>query len=621
MKKLYILFLLGLMPIIGFSTTYTWNGGADNVWSNTSNWGVNGYPGDTNTVADITITNGTNQPTMPLGGVYSYNGITVESGASLTINANVTLVGSLTIKYGANGFLSTSCILTAGDVSTSGNIDVKGKITTTYLTNSGDPQSMIIESSGTVTVNSSWTSSSNDSFVLKSTSNASGGTGSIITKGGITITPGTHPIEIQRYVDGAIGKSAIWQLISSPVDAETSLLFKGHYLDSYEELGGDFIQITSTIQNLAIGEGYVVKWDNSYGVSSGSNPIKFRGAPNTGDMPVALKAYTGPDSESNTYFHLPIGFNLVGNPYPSRLNWDLIYAGNSSVVTPSCYRYIYADGGTSGSWVAYIANDSGVDSNGKVISVGQGFGVVLSKNVNNTLTISNSSRTHELGNGFSKKSSIIKESFNFVASTKGMTDKVNFRVNDNATVNFDERYDAYKFNSFEATPTPFFESADGKRLSISSQPLTETVDLGFNMAVSGDVTFSLSDVEGFKEIILEDMQENTFTDLTKTDYTFNYNEKDAETGRFVLHFNREALSEVEELMGMNIYANGSDVTISSIEELKNVEVSIYSITGKLVYSNSFQTLTNEVINTNLSGVNILKLTSDKGEITSKLILR
>jgi hypothetical protein len=151
-------------------------------------------------------------------------------------------------------------------------------------------------------------------------------------------------------------------------------------------------------------------------------------------------------------------------------------------------------------------------------------------------------------------------------------------------------------------------------------PQSESVNLGFNMATSGEVTFSLSNVQDFTEIILEDKVENTFTDLMKDTYTFNYSDEDAEQGRFTIHFNRETLSEVEELTGMNIYSNNNGVHIISNEKLSNVNVVIYSLTGQVIFSNSYETLINEVINTNNKGVYILKLTSDDGEVISKLIL-
>jgi hypothetical protein len=296
----------------------------------------------------------------------------------------------------------------------------------------------------------------------------------------------------------------------------------------------------------------------------------------------------------------------------------MLYSRNTGL-NSAYYCYIDANNG-NGVWHAYIANDATTEDIDSIINIGQAFGVVLSDNNLSTLTFTDKVRTHNNGLGFRKKSNVASRSFNLVVASNGMSDYVNFRINEEATSRFDGNYDAYKFNSFGDTPTPSFISSDGKKLSICQQPESESVDLGFNMAVSGQVTFSLSNVKDFTEIILEDKVENTFTDLMKDTYTFNYSDNETERGRFTIHFKQETLKEVKEITELKIYSDKNDIYFQSDKTLKNVDIILYNLSGQVVMSSHFESLKTTKIQTNLSGVYILKLVSNSGNITSKLIL-
>ena len=458
-------------------------------------------------------------------------------------------------------------------------------------------------------------------FTIKSDEN---GTGSLKTEGTVenvladpAPAPGTGTMTVERWID----KNKTWQLVTSPMSAEVSNAFLGHYLNEYNEASGDFKAIKSTTHRIYVTEGLVAKLDGNLPVNA-LNPIEFKlGKINSGDLPKVLTVYTGTDSESNTYFSLPKGFNLVGNPYPSPINWKMLYSRNSGSVDAAYYSYV-DDGssdGRSDGWKAHLATDNTTDKD-SIINIGQGFGVVLTDNNPGNLHFSNAIRTHNKGTGFSKKSTVISKSFNLVASSSGMSDNVNFRFNENSTIEFDSKYDAYKFNPFGDTPTPSFISADGKKLAICQQPESESVDLGFNMAVSGEVTFSLSNVQDFTEIVLEDKETGDFVNLLKNKYTFTYSDEDAETGRFTLHFKKGTLSEIEELDNLSIYSNTSTLYLKSDKRLDNVNISIYNVSGQEVLSKQFDSFSNKEINTDLKGIYILKLSSDNGNYTTKLIL-
>ncbi len=568
------------------------------MYSNVVSVKVLSYTYD-NTTGDDNVLNPENWDKMPYGTHDELPGVgkSIKFGVTASVPAIGTLsYANMTVETGAEVTVDTGTTFAIShDIANRGTINLNGAITV----DGG------LSNSGALTIKSDVA-----------------GTGSLITNGS-TLSDGNYTVE--RYLD----ENETWQLFSSPSTNETSNVLLGHFLNEFDESLGDFNPIRSTSYSLTPGDGYVAKLD--FGLASNAtNPIVFTtDKPNTGNVtPIALNVtpeeLKDPDingsTYSNTYFDLPVGFNLVGNPYPSRINWNMLYNRNSGAIDNAYYRYRDAGNG-NGVWHAYLANDATTADKDSIINIGQGFGVILTGNaVANTLTFYDAVRTHNNGLGFGKKSTVIPQNFNLVATSNGMSDDVSFRINEISTSNYDGHFDAYKINSFGDTPTPSFISADGKKLAICQQPESESVDLGFNMATSGEVTFSVSSVSDFTELVLEDKQEGVFTDLIKSTYTFNYSDEDAETGRFTIHFNKETLNEEEELTGIKIYSNSSDITLNSEKALNNVEIELYDFSGQKILSKHFESLKQQEINTSLNGVYILKLTSDNGVYSSKLIL-
>ena len=459
-------------------------------------------------------------------------------------------------------------------------------------------------------------------FIIESKDITSTGTGLLITNGTVK-NNGT--MTVQRRIDDSKSK---WQLVSSPVEDAVSGIFKGHFLNWYDEGPGDFHAISAVDHAMGIGEGFVVKFAGDKGVQGMPNPMLFNGAFNTDDVDVALVPGVG-----NTWFDLPEGFNFVGNPYPSNLDWDMV-KGENSAIDATYYYYVDTGngegtditpgtGGTNG-WQTYTSGAGGANQN---ITIGQGFGVVATGNIGGTLHIPNKARTFAASNGFNKKQKTKSDYFELNAVSNNIIDKIYFHENNEATTSYDGKYDAYKLNSFGASPTPSFVSADNKKLAVCETPFVESINMGFIMSESGEVEFSLKDVEGFSEIILEDKLEGKYPDLTEENYVFQYTsegskiDKSKEFDRFTLHFTKEALTEPEELVSLKIYTYNNSVFIESPIIIKNVSVKLYSLTGQLTFEKHYSSLKEKEIRTNMKkGVYLLEVTSEKGKITQKISL-
>ena len=451
-------------------------------------------------------------------------------------------------------------------------------------------------------------------------------TGSIIIDGNAS-NEGT--LKIHRYVEKSGASSGIgkWQLISSPLEAEVSEIFSGHFLNKYDDVNGNFKAIASIEETFTPGDGYIAKLDfdntDGDGVTDKSEIIFSKSSFNDINITTSLASTVDYNSTgfTNTYFELPVGFHLVGNPFPSNLNWDDFYNTGVNATSITNKLYYYVDGTTSSEgnkngWQVYDPTTTGAH---KIIAMGQAFGVVLTGNTTGDFTIPKSACTFTTGT-FNKKNSISKNSFKLIAKSNNIVDDIKFKFNESATNNYDDEFDAYKLKSFGDSPTPYFISNDGRKLAICEMPQTESVDLGFRKKTSSEVTFSTSEVNNFTEILLEDTKTGVFTDLTKNTYTFNYSNKEAEQGRFTVHFGKKDLSQTEQLANFNVYAYNSTLYLKSDKELGDVNISLYNLYGQKVLYKNLDVLKKEEIHTNLQGVYLLKLTSDKGNFTTKLIL-
>jgi hypothetical protein len=593
-----------MMLFISFSafsqTDIQWTGIVDGDMSKADNW----------LTVDGTQTISPTSNNLIINNTSSFE---IDFSASTNINIyairiilNAIISGEITISNGV--MRGTTPIINEPELSTSLNANSL-KI--------NNDNGVTIASNGRLTVNADLIN--NTKMLIESNTT---GTGSLIVKG--NINGSSTDFKIERWIN-ASNEDSKWHLLSSPVSNAKSGVLEGHFLNYYVQSTGDFKAIRSLNYNLEVAEGYAAKLDFSTtdGVTNKTNPIVFENnTPNSGTITKDLEVGVG-----NTYFNLPGNLNLVGNPYTSYLNWDLMWndPANNGVVNPTIYYYSEAVGstnGTAGGWHQYNANNQIGD--GEIISIEQGFCVLLTDNTPNAtgiLTFKSDFQTHT-SNVFHKKSKDFKNYFELNTESNSLSDKIYFRFNENTSDAFDPNYDAYKLKSFGETPTPFFMSRDNKRLAICEMPQAESIDLGFLMDVDGEVTFSLSNVQDFDEIILEDKVINSFTDLTKTSYTFDHSSEESETGRFTIHFKKGTLNEVQKEIGMKVYSSSNNIFIQSNRPLTNAIVSLYNTSGQLVFSKKYSSLNNEQLATDLSnGIYIIEISSNENRYSSKINIK
>lgn len=130
-------------------------------------------------------------------------------------------------------------------------------------------------------------------------SNAGNGSASLVDQGTLTIGGTSY---VQQYLSS--GRN--WYMSSPVADALYSQLSTADQVMSYDETTASWSAVSSG--NLTVGKGYVASLVNNSGT------ITYSGVLNTGDKTITM---------SNTNGVSKNGFNLIGNPYPSYVDFGL----------------------------------------------------------------------------------------------------------------------------------------------------------------------------------------------------------------------------------------------------------------------------------------------------------
>jgi hypothetical protein len=342
------------------------------------------------------------------------------------------------------------------------------------------------------------------------------GTGSLISA-----TNGV-PATVQRYING----SSAWHLVSSPVTDATAEAFSGHYLQFFTEATADWTDIVEPATTLTAAQGYAL-W-------SGEETYTFEGNLNSGDVSiVTTKLYEDPDD--NVFY----GWNLVGNPYPSSIDWAQL---------DDTWGAVYYYTGTT-----YATWNNGAQTNDGTQYVAPGQGFFISSD-GSDFELTNAMRTHEGTSDFFKNGTANDQMLLLQVSNAQGSDEACIRFNAEASDNFDRQFDAWKIMAGTDNTGQLYTFADNGILSIDTRPACNTVQLGFSSNASGQFSFTLAEIKNIPDATLEDTKTGKRTNLREKPCTFHWEPGDDEM-RFKLHLNAVGIDESQiSENGILIYA-------------------------------------------------------------------
>ncbi|WP_299666045.1 T9SS type A sorting domain-containing protein [uncultured Polaribacter sp.] len=356
-----------------------------------------------------------------------------------------------------------------------------------------------------------------------------------------------------------------------------------------------------------------------YSMSRGSDgAVSFKGSLNTVSIFSALPANK---------------WSLIGNPFtayiPANENGSSSFLGDNINSLDDNFKSIYMWDNAQNKYVAVTQ----VDGVNRFLTPGQGFFVRMKTGETNIVFYENKRQAKPVAGTttFQKSASTIPNIKLFIdnGTVKVSTDIKYFN---NATKGFDPGYDIGNFNGSDLDIfTHLVEDNKNVNYTIQSLPTSNIESMVIPVGIiskEGDISFSIdaTDLPIEYKVFLEDKENNTFNQLNEVNskYDVSFATDTNTTDRFFLHTtNAKALSLNDDMLnGVSIYkTSNNDLKISGLLN-ENVNLSVYNILGKEVFTKRFQGKTTNTIPLPIrtAGVYIVCIQTENGKLSKKIIL-
>lgn len=333
-------------------------------------------------------------------------------------------------------------------------------------------------------------------------------------------------------------------------------------------------------------------------------------------------------------------WNLIGNPYPSYIDFDAFFQENKDEFNSSGpFQAIYGyDGDASDGWTVW--NQATIDEGSLVelIAPGQGFFVKAKSggglvDFTAAMRVSGSSDDFILNRSSSNNAVLCK--LNLVNTNDKLASTDVFFI-EGTTRGLDNGYDAGLYYGNEAEFSIYSNLVvenSSLDLAIQTLPFVDLSDvvipLGINAAQGVQLSISIADVSTLPEninVYLDDITTNTQFLLNDSDYVFTPMGDLSGVGRFFLRFSSSVLTvATNNWDDLAVYASSSPREVIISGNLSSAtSVGLYDLQGRLIISksldesSSFNTLD---VSTVTQGVYIVKVYSKNEVKTKKLIIK
>ncbi|NPD44047.1 MULTISPECIES: T9SS type A sorting domain-containing protein [unclassified Lentimicrobium] len=398
-----------------------------------------------------------------------------------------------------------------------------------------------------------------------------------------------------------------WHYIASPIKNATAEFFAGVYLNAYNTAQELWVPFTSLSQDLNTMQGYSAKLPSGF---SGQK-IEFTGELNTAQSaPLSISLSDDGDA-----------YNLVGNPFPSTIDWD-----DANWTKTNLANAIYIWNPQTGSYTSYV-NGAGVNGGTRYIPAMQGF-FVEATGVSPSLQIDNNDIRKVNEATFLKSEEEIENQMRIHLINGNESDEAIIRFIEGASNGFDEAFDARKLFGRNSLPQVFIKNQNGGNQAIqtlNSIKETDLVSLGLKIEEAGEYELFFDMQNSFSEFVhvtLEDKKNKEFISLgNETSFSFYY-ETESENDRFVLHFKDITSVEEMEELDLNIYHSQNQIYFNNNSEEYFHSVLIYNMAGQVVLSQKMSPESLQSISSgSLShGSYVFQLISDKKSVRRKILI-
>lgn len=373
----------------------------------------------------------------------------------------------------------------------------------------------------------------------------------------------------------------------------------------------------------------LVYWNGSAWTNAGSTMDVMKGYIAVSPAQNTTINFTGGtlNSGDKSVSDLPLGFNLVGNPYPSYVDFD--QATKTNVAGSIWYR-----SKKDGSYNFHTYNVVGgisVHDGTAIIPPMQSFWIKTTS-ATNTFGFTNAMRSHQdqsvASNRLKSPSVNTQKLLRLQVSNASNNDETVVYFNANASDNSDA-YDSQKmFNNTASMPEIYTMTGDEKLVinGLNTVQYNTEIPLGIVNGQTGTLSIKSTEMKNFEEgtrVVLRDKEAGVDYELNgENAYSFTSDAVNT-TSRFSVLFKSPSVTtDVTDsgIYPMYAFVNGNNsIEIVSSEK---TAFSVFNALGMLI-ENGVVPAKKEIQQTKLvPGVYLVNLKNDKGrEVTSKVIIQ
>lgn len=462
-------------------------------------------------------------------------------------------------------------------------------------------------------------------------SDAANGTATFWDNGGTVSVVGTT--SVQQYLGG--GRN--WYISSPVVGATTAAITSTNTpgataptsVVSYDETKGSGNPISPWIpesSTLLAMKGYIAV--NNVATPTTDCSITFTGTLNTGSQSIVL---------SRTDTQMKAGFNLVGNPYPSYLDWSMV--DTTKVMSTIWYRtqtsggaYIFDtyNGGLN------VSTSLGATTVTNKIPPLQAFWVRLRSGfTSGNLSFDNTMRSHvDVADNKFKVKAVQQSSILRLQVSNGINkDETLICISSNASNEYDN-YDSPKMSNNNASIPEIYTTIGSEKLVINAMnniPYDTEIPLDFVPGNGTQFTLKATERTNFEpciQILLKDKGTGAVTDLTTND-AYIFDNSVSATGRFSLLFKSPRVttginSPTNDENNPNkilIYSNmNNKITVNCNDITPESSVVVYNAIGQKLIEKKLEKITTVINTISTPGVYWVVVKSGLKQVTKKIIV-
>ncbi|PJE42233.1 MAG: hypothetical protein CUR32_05395 [Flavobacterium sp.] len=402
---------------------------------------------------------------------------------------------------------------------------------------------------------------------------------------------------------------------------------------------------------LLAGQGFTLKGS---GAASSNQNYTFVGKPNNGNISSSV---------------LPNNLNLTGNPYPSALDANKFIDDNLNSISGTLYFWEHYNTNSShttvqyqGGYATYTKTGgtapvaptgiSGLGTSSKTpkryIPVGQGFfvkgsatgGNIIFKNSQRTFVKENASTSYTLFRSMNNSTeendteepeeSFMKIRLGYDSANQYHRESLIGFMNQYASENFDAGYDGI---SLETLSNDMYFILGSHNLNIMGEGYfnpNRIYPIGVKNAIAGNVKFSIGELENVDEtltVYIYDNETGVYHNILEEDLKV-YLPAGTFENRFSLRFSTSASLSTQDNLWSSLQIthpqNTQEITIKNDALQLNINgVELYNLLGQKINTwpieNQLQEEINLKVNITTTGTYLVKVITNKGNITKKIV--